>query len=471
MPKVITFDRFELGIDLRKGRAVADANRLRDLKNGYVTPGWHIQKRPGITSVGDLTAGSKGLIGYNGKLATFSAVSNPVHNTTDDGVDIDNYQLPYSANASDDATDVHFAQPFNNKLYVAMEYASGNTEHHYIDGVAPYHVTDVNCPHSKEVIKMQSKIYAVGYGTDTEVVGYSATDDPTDWTLTDDAGFLPVGIRAPGSANPQGLGNFNDQLVVFMDDAAQVWALDPDPTLNALTEVIGNLGCEYNNTIGSISGDLFFLSPVGFRSIALQSMTDNLEDLDVGTPIDSLITDDLLAGNTPLAIYYTGGGQYICFIGTTAFVYSYSRTAKVSAWSYYELPFSVDAVAPLNNELYLRSGDTLYKFDAEAYTDDGDSFEVLIELPYQAFKKPSVLKHLVGCDLITKGTGTIQHRYDSSDVSLITTEIPFSGDTRPGPTYPVDLSVTEVAPVIKNHDDEDFAFYGISYLFENLGVR
>ena len=93
---VISFDRFELGIDLRKGRAVADANRLRDLKNAYVTPGWHVQKRPGLTNVGTLTAGSKGLIGYSGKLVTFSAVSDPTHGSTTDGVTVDNYKLPYS---------------------------------------------------------------------------------------------------------------------------------------------------------------------------------------------------------------------------------------------------------------------------------------------------------------------------------------------------------------------------------------
>lgn len=43
----LTIDKFDGGLDLRKGAAVADANRLRELLNAYVTTGHHIKKRPG----------------------------------------------------------------------------------------------------------------------------------------------------------------------------------------------------------------------------------------------------------------------------------------------------------------------------------------------------------------------------------------------------------------------------------------
>ena len=67
----ITFDRFDLGIDLRKGQAVSDANRLREMKNAYVTTGLAAQKRPGLVKVADLEPGTRGLFAAFGKLHTF----------------------------------------------------------------------------------------------------------------------------------------------------------------------------------------------------------------------------------------------------------------------------------------------------------------------------------------------------------------------------------------------------------------
>ena len=42
----ITFDKFDGGLDLRKGASVSDANKLRVCTNAYVTTGKGIQKRP-----------------------------------------------------------------------------------------------------------------------------------------------------------------------------------------------------------------------------------------------------------------------------------------------------------------------------------------------------------------------------------------------------------------------------------------
>ena len=46
--EVITFDRFEGGIDLRKADQVSDANRLVECKNAYITTGFAVKKRPGL---------------------------------------------------------------------------------------------------------------------------------------------------------------------------------------------------------------------------------------------------------------------------------------------------------------------------------------------------------------------------------------------------------------------------------------
>lgn len=463
---VITFSQWELGIDRRKGRSVSDANRLFDIRNGFVTTGWAIQKRPALTQVGELTDGSVGLMAFDGKLNTFSSLTDPGHVDLDDGVEVDNYQVPNSADANDEAQRIPFSEVFNGAIYVAVLYKSGTIEHHYITGASPWHITDVNNPQSAAGLRIAEKIFAI----DGDVVAFSATGDPTDWTTADDAGFLPTGLRTPGTADALGLGEFNGQLAVFMTDAVQVWAVDPDPAQHGLDKTIPNIGTNYPRSIKSVADDLFFLAPSGYRSVALQKFTDNMIELDVGTPIDSIVTPLLTDSLTPIATYYSGGGQYWNAISAKkVHVYAWSRSAKLSAWSQYDLNIQVDDIAALGDTLYVRSGDNIYFVDPDSFTDNGEKFQVLIDGAFMNFKKPGVLKQITGVDVVAEGKGEIAHRYDASDPTKITDWVPFEGDTRSGSLIPVEVMATEIAPVIRSFNDGPFRLDAISYHYEDLG--
>lgn len=464
--KSITLDRFDLGMDRRKGRGISDANRLFDLKNCHVTSGWGIAKRPGLTKVAQLAPGSVGLMGFDGKLNTFSAVSDPAHPAASNGVAIDNYQVPYSADAGDDVKAQHFTEVFNGAIYAAIEYNSGNVEHHFINGSAPWHITDVNCPHSKAGLRIAEKIMAV----DGDVVGYCATGDPTDWTSAGDAGFLPTGLRTPGTPDALALGNFNKQLAVFMTDAVQLWAVDPDPALNALDKEIPNVGTEYPGSVHAVADDLFFLAPNGYRSVALQKFTNNAIELDVGTPIDAIVKPSLTPDLEAKATYYSGGGQYWNSLGNnTVHVYSWSRSAEVSAWSRYLYPLNFDYHTILGSELYVRSGNSVYLVDPEYFRDDQTAYEVLVDFSFLSFKKPGILKQIIGVDVVAEGAGEIAHRYNADNPDEITAWVPFEGDTRNGRTLPVELMTTEIAPVVRNNDDQPFRLDAITYYYEELG--
>jgi hypothetical protein len=82
MPLTIAFDRFDAGLDVRKGASVSDANRLRVLDNAYVTTGRTIRKRPGMRKVAILEPGTKGLRAAGGKLHTFYATGTITHAET-----------------------------------------------------------------------------------------------------------------------------------------------------------------------------------------------------------------------------------------------------------------------------------------------------------------------------------------------------------------------------------------------------
>lgn len=461
----ITYDDFAFGLDRRKGASTSDANRLRVLTNAHVTTGKTIRKRPGTVVVAELEAGTTGLCAGKGKLNTFYAGAGTV--THANTLFVPN-KIVHPVDATLALARVWSADVFNGFLYVAGEYADGSVKHSYLDGTNPPAVTDANCPHNKCFIKKVQKIWSLN--ADGDAVRFSATTDPRDWTTASDAGFLPVGMQQSGATSAKALGEYSSRLAVYFPDSTQLWNVDTDPANNTLNDTVA-VGSKHPYSHAGMGTDIFFLSPQGVRSITTQEVSGSLRDNDVGSPVDALISE-VFGSNSPRGYYYRGGGQFWLFHGTKALVYTFSRSAKISAWSLYEFPYSLDAVTELDADLYIRSEDTVYRMDPTARTDDGEKFLVQIELAFLDFRSPGVLKQIMGMDLVLTGTGTIQHRYDVRNTDLITNPaVELSGDSRPGRIIPVELLGVNLAPVIENYDEGEFELHAITYYFESLGVH
>lgn len=467
MPRSITFDRFDYGLDLRKGQSTSDANRLRVLKNAYATEGRTIRKRPGTVKVATLEAGTTGLFAGNGKLNTFYGGTTAIThaNTLFRANNARN-----SVTAGLAITEVHWSDVFNGFLYASVQYSNGVINHHYFDGAAPgaTHIVDVNCPNTKQVTKIASKIWAVNAVGDT--VRYSAANAPRNWTLANDAGFLPVGLQQSGANNASGLGFYTNRLVVFFADSSQIWQVDVDPAKNAFLQAV-DVGSTFSYSHANMSGDVFFFSPAGVRTITRQDVTTNLIDADVGSPIDrELLSGALITLTNPRAQFYRGGGQYWLYSGNKAVVFTFSRTSEVSAWSVYEFPYTLDYIDELNADLYIRSGNNVYRLDRNVKSDDGVIYPVEIEMAYLDMKTPGMLKQFYGMDAVLTGTATIAHRFDSRNVSLISDPpVTVTGDTRSSYVYPVELLATNLAPVLRNFDNQEFELHALTYYFDSLG--
>lgn len=468
MSKSIAFERYDYGLDLRKGASTSDANRLRVLNNGYTSEGRTIRKRPGLTKVATLETGTTGLFAGGGKLNTFYGGMGTI--THADALFKAN-SIRNSVTASLPVSKVHYADMFNGFLYCSAEYENGIINHHYIDGAAPgaTHIADANCPNTKSVVKISSKLWAVGSTGDT--VRFCKTNSPRDWTTANDAGFLPVGLQQAGASNATALGFYSNKLVVFFADSSQVWTVDVDPLKNAFSQAI-DLGSRLPYSHANMSGDVFFFSPAGVRTITRQDVTTNLIDADVGSPIDrGLLDGSFIDTSNAKAQYYRGGGQYWLYSGNKAVVFTFSRTSGVNAWSVYEFPFPIDYMDELEAELYMRSGDNVYKFDRAARTDDGQLYSVDIEMSYLDFKAPGVLKQIIGMDAVVSGSCEISHRFDPRNTDLISDPpVTISGDSRPGNVYPVELLATSLATVIHNYDDQEFELHQLVFYFETLGA-
>lgn len=516
----LTFDKFEGGLDVRPAAALAKANILRVLTNAYITTGRSIKKRPCAELVATLEAGTVGLKASGTKLRTFYGVGTEiVHANT-------LFQATRAPHVTSGAspTKVHYCDQFNALPYVVAEFADGTFRHHYLDdpgawapsvahalgayrrpaasngfryeatiagttglteptwpttlgstvtdgGVTwtcrTFSITDAHCPHTKAVTKRQQKVYA----QDGANVDYCATGNCRDWTTANDAGFLPAGLQATGSDQVTALGQFQKSLVVFFSDSCQVWDVSSNPAANALTGTIENVGTNFHKSARALTGDLFFLSQSGFRSISLLSLTANLQDSDVGNPIDKLVVPSIGTTDDPHSEYFPKLGQWWCINGSTVWAYSFSKTAKLSAWSKFTWPFTIDDATVLNQELYLRSGDNVYKISTEVFKDGASDIPLVdVQMFYQDANLPDVTKQFTGQKHICTGTPTVSFLFAADDQTLESAEYELPAVTESTVIYPVEICATRIAPHYQHQKDEDFELSMASILYEKLGV-
>ena len=323
---------------------------------------------------------------------------------------------------------VHYADVFKGYLYVSVEYSNGTTLHHYLDGSTPTRVIDENCPNSKGVVKMEDKIWAINGDT----VSFSATSDPRDWTSSQDAGTLAVGLKQKGSENALALGQYKEKnLVVFFADGSQLWTVDPDPASHSFAQSLPGVHTRYHRSIALLFQDMYMLTDFGFRSISESVLTNSQSEIDVGSPIDSVIQSALPQTPTviPKAKFSPNLGQYLCVIGKTIYAFTISKTAKITAWSEYVLPWVIDDWTLLDSQIFLRTGNDLYRLTSDVFRDS-----------YETGK--SITAFASGGSGLTTVTSTAHGRANGDEVII-------SGTTNYNGTYTISSSATNTFNIAK----------------------
>jgi len=307
-------------------------------------------------------------------------------------------------------------------------------------------VEDPRCPNSKIVRIAASKIYA----GDNDIIAYSATNQPLDWTSVEDAGFWAFGLHEYGSNPVAAMDVYRGNLVAFNVEAFQMLNVDADPAnMSKLDEL--PIGTSFAKATSPVSNDLFFLSSEGVRTIGIAAGSTNLQAGDVGMPVDPLITalvaEAEAAGEEPLSIYYPNAGQYwVCFprarstgpgFETEVFVYTMTRTGGVGAWSRYIYPFRFDGLAQRGDTMVVRSGDDIMEISEDLLYDfagsvDQVGFEGVLQWPWLDFGAPGVDKQVEGFDIVGAGTSSIQFGYDQTNLAAFTTPYAIPADTLPG---------------------------------------
>lgn len=305
-------------------------------------------------------------------------------------------------------------------------------------------VEDERCPNSKIVRIASSKVYA----GDDDIIAYSATNQPLDWSAVEDAGFWAFGLHEYGSNPVAAMDVYRGNLVAFNVEAFQMLNVDADPAnMSKLDEL--PIGTSFAKATSPVSNDLFFLSSEGVRTIGIAAGSTNLQAGDVGMPVDPLITalaaQAVTDGEEPLSIYYPNAGQYwVCFPRTVpggseteVFVYTMTRTGGVGAWSRYVYPFRFDGLAQRGDTMIVRSGDDIIEISEDLLTDfagdeDEVGFEGVLQWPWLDFGAPGADKQVEGFDIVGTGTSSIEFGYDQTNLAAFTTPYQVPADTLPG---------------------------------------
>jgi hypothetical protein len=146
-----------------------------------------------------------------------------------------------------------------------------------------------------------------------------------------------------------------------------------------------------------------------------------------------------------------------------------SKSGKIKAWSKFTFPITIDYAAVLDNELYLRSGNDVYRADNAVYADNGVVPECLVEMFFQDNKTPGILKQFIGFDGVVRGSPEIAFKYDPNAPTLKTEYLAVTGDLRVGDRYPMEIAATSVAPCFRHEANEDFQIDMLQCYYEELG--
>lgn len=467
----LTYENFR-GKDLRKLNVRGDAKTSRIATNLDLTTGGGYRTRDGLVEVCTLHAQSVGLYAVGGFLRS----------VVPGGHSIQNEQTPFVlydpigdgvAYPLDTIEKVHVAEIMGASAltgvfpYLSIETVTGRIEHHWIREtpfVASTAVSSkIDLPYSPApaLVKHNGRLWSADQ-VNGAVRFNSIINGPSDWTLEKDAGNLPVLQFATGNRAIHGLGVYNDLLAVFFGDSTQLYEVPANPALHRQRKVLYGPGTTTPNTVQNVLGDLFYFSRGGFRALSIANQIGEFREGDIGAPVQDE-TKDLSLVQAPIALWSQTRSQYLCAFGSTIEVFTYSTLNKVQGWTKWELPVTVEYMVELEGVLYIRSGDTVYKFDPEADDDYGTDIDFTLRTQSLDLRDPGREKMIETIHLVQSGACSIKFLVDPRNDNTFVSGPNVSGMTSSLDGIGADLITKALAIEFTGTGSWQFDSYSLKY--------
>lgn len=406
----LMIDDFAAGIDLRKSAMTAPPGTLRMLKNAFITAGGEIEKRKTLTAFASLPAGTHGL-GFQGN--TLTVFGTDPANTIGPMPTYVSYQRLVQTVPGPTIRRILDVQVFAGKFYVVAR-MSDSVVRHFYNGAQ---VTDLGAQ-GQAVRAHKKKLFSV----QSTNLRFSAILDPTLWSSGTGSGIIDVTTEDAGETALVGMEEYFGSLAVFGRTSVQIWAMDPDPNLSQIQQVLGNTGLVTRQAAARFgSGDVLFLSDTGIRSLRARDIQSAAAVNDVGAAVDNLIApkravltaddaDKLVALVDPMT------GHFWLTWGRDVITLSTYPNSKISAWSVLNFPVTMDYVCTAGSRIVVRNGDNLFLYGSNAggnpfdpntplgsTTAVYDASAVDIETPFLNAGMPATDKVWTGLDVSCTG--------------------------------------------------------------------
>lgn len=303
-----------------------------------------------------------------------------------------------------------------------------------------------------------NKVYLLAGPT----VYFSALNDPTTWNDPNGIfnGFVTMSNYYATQSPLTSMAVFQGKMAFFSNYTVQFWIIDPNPANWQQAQVLTNIGTNATFSVMSLGDlDVLFLSPTGIRSLRVRETTLNAYVNDLGSPVDSLVISDFVAGNPAASqgIVDPSTGRYWLFIPNTSaangvgniYILSYYPSNKIIAWSTYDPSwfngvtntfFTPIVFQVFQNQVYCRSVEGDLQLFGGVNNNTYDATEAIMQVPFFDMKAPSSLKKANAIDVdIRNGTWEITGTGDwiTGDLAHIVTadqstydqgSVPFSAD-------------------------------------------
>jgi hypothetical protein len=403
MPKVFSIDDFRRGLDTRRTALTAPAGSLRILENALLNPGGEIQKRFAFVQFGHATMPWT-MIGQYQTLHVFGCPIAPVF--TGLPVPCVSHDLEYPGEPILYFTDV---ETFGGS---GFQVTGNSATRNYVwyNGLL---VHDFGGALSFGTYSRtyKTKMYRTnGYYLNFSGVGDPAVQDPAS-TTNPGAGFINMAQNDPDAEPVEALEVFYSNMAVFSRLATQIWTLDPDPTKDALQQVI-RVGTIAPQSVHQLyTGDILFYSDSGVRSLKTLSGINVAGVSDVGAAIDLILMpiarDNPALARSACAMVQPSFGRYWLHVNGVIYVLSYFPAGDITAWSTFIPGFDVWSFAVIGSDIAVQSTAGDLYFYGGANRNTYDSSKVTVRTPHLDNKAPTENKRIKSIDVMCEGAWSV----------------------------------------------------------------
>jgi hypothetical protein len=279
------------------------------------------------------------------------------------------------------------------------------------------------------------------YSTVASNLYFSALNGPTQWISGLDYGFINMASQTAGQETLTVAVEYQGLMAIFSENNIRIWSISEDSATNVFLQTLQNTGTVAPASVVPYgNNDVFYLDTPGIRSMKARDSSNAAYVSDVGTDIDTHVReylDTLTEAEIALAtgIVEPIDGRFWMGIKNRIYVLSYFPSAKISAWSYYEVDFDIKNIVRAGDRVYVRGTengtDFLYLYGG----DDNNTYPAanedvcLIELPSFSGNNPASFKELLGFDIVGINTWTVDFLPDPNNLNVIVTQGKSTGIT------------------------------------------